>query len=969
MNLFVTAAGTDMNGIAARFGAPPGSLWPSVLLVLVAPLGNLLHVPILFDVYLIFGSTAAMLALMMAGMPTAVLAAITAGAVTGFLWSHPYVLINGILEVLVVGFLHRHWRQNLIIASMLYWLVFGIPFIAFCYYYQLGNEATTTGLIVLKQSLNGVLNAILATLIFIAVQAISGNRASPSNTPKLAVTDTVFITLVLGIAIAGTTPIAIEGHRDQDVQESFVSQRLNQQADLLAERLQRNARQNRIPLDQYLRQSQTSPDLGLAILDQQGEPLARQGSVKSLGLNGGTTMPREDGLSLWLPDDARHALQRWQAGAYNVRHPVHDTPGIAEVILELPAAPLVERIRTNQLRLLVCLFAIVMCGTVAAWFLSALLTRPLVKLTKHSQDLTHRITTGQRPQLPGSLFREYNNLASTLNDVSGALGEAFQSLSETRDALAQRVDDQTREITNTSILLDSVLNAATEVSIIATDTDGIITIFNRGAEQMLGYSASQMVGRCTPTLIHDPQEMQLRGQELSDQLGRPVAGFDVFTARTADGHADIHDWTYIHRDGRRFPVSLIVTAIIDGEGKTTGYVGVALDISERKRMDKLKDEFISTVSHELRTPLTSISGSLSLLLNETVGKIPPALKPMLTIADKNATRLIHLVNDLLDLQKIASGKMEFQITPHPLDQLLSEAVEQNRPYGQERRVSIDLEPCATDITVNVDRERLLQVMANLLSNAIKFSSEDAAVEVRANVNPATGNVTVEVEDHGCGIPSQFHSRVFQRFAQADASDTRSKGGTGLGLAITRELVERMGGQVSFHSEEGRGSTFRVVLPLSSAPQSTVATPVQAISGRASVDSSTEEPPERPLVLHVEDDQDLHSVIRTATAHRFELIWAANLEEAREHVQNLNFQLIILDIGLPDGSGWQLLPDMSLHQPEAHIVILSGKSLDSNQLDQVEATFTKSQTSMDVLVTSLEACLEQRPKLESDRRSD
>lgn len=958
-----------MNRIVTRTGLTPRHLALAGLLLILAPLANLFQIPILFDVYLIFGSLATMLAVLWLGTPVAVLVAISAGLVTAVLWNHPYALINFTVEALVVGLLHRRWHHNLIMADLAYWLVLGMPFIGFSYFFLLGNDASTTALIVLKHPLNGVLNALLASLLALGVRALQGRRG------QLGVADGVFVALLLGITVAGTLPIAIEGHRDQRVQEQFVTQRLQDNAELLADRLAQNARRQQEPLDHYLRQAQASSNMGLAALDLNGQPIARQGTVNSLQLTQGELTQTRNGGRLWLPTDVSHPLKRWQAGAYSVRYPVHNTPGVAAVLVELPAAPLVERIRTNQLRLLASLFAVVMVGSVLARLLSLWLTRPLRHLTQASQGLTERITSGQQPGLPASLFREYDDLGRSFSTVSSALADAFGQLNEAHDSLARQVESKTAEILDTNILLDSVLNAATEASIIATDTDGLITIFNRGAEQMLGYRASEMVGRGTPMLFHDASEVQARGEELSEELGRPVSGFEVFIARAITGEAEIHDWTYIHRNGRRFPVSLIVTPITDSQGQITGYLGLAIDVSERRRMDKLKDEFISTVSHELRTPLTSISGSLSLLLGGAAGEVSAPLKPMLTIADNNAKRLIHLVNDLLDLQKIASGRMEFHLQTLTLADLLNDAVEQNRPYGQERQVALELAQPLPAGSIQVDRERLLQALANLISNAIKFSPDQATVTVRTRTL-ADGRVAIDVEDHGCGIPAHFHDRLFQRFAQADASDTRSKGGTGLGLAITRELVERMGGEVGFTSEEGSGSTFTITLPLS--PADAPYTVVRPNTEARPTTSPTRAPvpaerakrvTTRPQVLHVEDDQDLHSVIRAATANRFELAWAATLEEARHHLKLARFELVILDIGLPDGNGWQLLPELYQHQPDAHIVILSGKALDPEELAKVQASFTKSQTSLDVLITSLEACLERLPEEDRGSRSD
>jgi signal transduction histidine kinase len=229
------------------------------------------------------------------------------------------------------------------------------------------------------------------------------------------------------------------------------------------------------------------------------------------------------------------------------------------------------------------------------------------------------------------------------------------------------------------------------------------------------------------------------------------------------------------------------------------------DITERTRINQMKSEFVSTVSHELRTPLTSISGALGLIAGGIAGEIPAQAYQMINIAHRNSLRLIHIINDLLDIDKLVAGKMLFNIQCQNLMPLLEQALEGNRTYSSDHRIKLSLTDYVPEVKVNVDSERLLQIMSNLLSNAIKYSPVEGTVEIC--VQTQSNSVRVTVIDHGQGIPEEFRSRIFQKFSQADSSDTRRKGGTGLGLAIARELVERMGGQMGYSSIEGKGSSF------------------------------------------------------------------------------------------------------------------------------------------------------------------
>lgn len=490
-----------------------------------------------------------------------------------------------------------------------------------------------------------------------------------------------------------------------------------------------------------------------------------------------------------------------------------------------------------------------------------------------------------------------------------------------------------------TMLLTKVLAAASEISIIATDPEGVITIFNAGAERMLGYSAAEMVGRETPAVFHVEAEVRARGAELTGALGYPVAGFRVFVEPLERAHSDAHEWTYVHKDGREFPVSLVATALRSTDGRVLGYLGIAQDITERKqtetilreqaehtraivdnmvdgviaidqrgtiasfnfaaerifgrraeevvgknismlmpsphreahdgylqrfiatgearvigirrelegqradgslfplelavsqitrmgqpmyvgmvrditdrkRDERMKREFVSTVSHELRTPLTCITGALGLIAGGALGGMSTDVREMLDVAYDNSKRLTDLINDLLDMEKITAGKMHFEFQVQPLLPIVQQAIEANRAYGSGRRVALTLVGEKLDHRVRVDSLRLTQVLSNLLSNAIKFSPEGGVVEVA--VRQSGPRVSVSVRDRGKGIPVAFRDRVFQKFAQADASDTRELGGTGLGLAITRELLERMGGQIGFVSVEGAGATFTFDLPI------------------------------------------------------------------------------------------------------------------------------------------------------------
>ncbi|MBD2461652.1 PAS domain-containing protein [Oscillatoria sp. FACHB-1407] len=237
---------------------------------------------------------------------------------------------------------------------------------------------------------------------------------------------------------------------------------------------------------------------------------------------------------------------------------------------------------------------------------------------------------------------------------------------------------------------------------------------------------------------------------------------------------------------------------------------IVRDITDRKRIERLKNEFVSVVSHELRTPLTAIRGSLGLMLGGVTGELSEEARSLLEIACRNSDRLILLINDILDIEKIESGAIDFKLEPIELVPLVEQVIEANRAYGDQLAVQFQLRETVPGVCVKADGDRLAQVLTNLLSNAAKFSPPNSTVDIAIHRYP--GTIRVAVTDYGCGIPFEFHSRIFQKFAQADASDSRQKGGTGLGLSISKAIIEKLGGQIGFQTKLGVGTTFYFDLP-------------------------------------------------------------------------------------------------------------------------------------------------------------
>lgn len=346
--------------------------------------------------------------------------------------------------------------------------------------------------------------------------------------------------------------------------------------------------------------------------------------------------------------------------------------------------------------------------------------------------------------------------------------------------------------------LESILDEAVEAIIIINETGGIERV-NPAACRLFKAGEQDLVGKAAKIFI----------PVLSDILAAPSNDYkssgnhSVWKALETQG---------VNKDNLHLPIEIGVSKVDLPDRRI--YICLIHDIAARKKVDKLKNEFVSTVSHELRTPLTSITGALGLLVGGAVPEMPGKAMDLLIIAKNNAERLGRLVNDILDIEKLEFGKMQLDIRNFDLLELLRQAIAQNSGYALKYGVRLELvdqQVENTNITIAVDQDRFLQVMSNLISNAVKFSHMDGVVKVL--VETSNHSATVYIQDFGTGIPEEFRKKIFQKFAQADSSDTRKRDGTGLGLSISRVIVEKMGGTIDYITEIDKGSTFFFSFPL------------------------------------------------------------------------------------------------------------------------------------------------------------
>jgi PAS domain S-box-containing protein len=475
-----------------------------------------------------------------------------------------------------------------------------------------------------------------------------------------------------------------------------------------------------------------------------------------------------------------------------------------------------------------------------------------------------------------------------------------------RDRAVQIARTITKDLEHVTAFQRAVLDAA-NTTIISTDVHGIITGFNQAAERHLGYRAAELIGRQTPVVIHVADEIEARSRLLSAELGRDVKGFETFVAKAREGVADENVWTYVRRDGSRFPVLLSVTALRDQTGALTGFLGIGVDISERleaeaaaQQASAAKSEFLANMSHEIRTPLNGILG-LSEVLATT--SLQTDQQDYLDMIRTSAEGLLDLINDLLDFSKVEAGKLVLESAPFSPAAALRQAVRPLAMRSRQKGVELTwrVDPGMPDFVLG-DVLRLRQIVVNLVGNAVKFTSQGAiAVRLGATVDGnGKARLRLEVSDTGIGIREGKLATIFDAFSQADGSTTRRFGGTGLGLSIVARLSRAMGGEVSVESEEGRGSSFTVTMCLP------VASGTAAMPAEADADALPQlaTPAASRLRILVAEDHPINQTlaVRLLESLGHEAAVAENGRAAMERCAKEPFDAVLMDVQMPGMSG-------------------------------------------------------------------
>jgi PAS domain S-box-containing protein len=579
--------------------------------------------------------------------------------------------------------------------------------------------------------------------------------------------------------------------------------------------------------------------------------------------------------------------------------------------------------------------AMALIGLVAAYFVA----RPLKELMSAARQIA-----------AGKI-----DIASLTQEGRGAdIGELGEALRIMQQAVESRETSLRKSEAHLQAIVDNTIDG-----LITIDRHGIILRYNRGCEDIFGYSIDEAIGQNVSILM--PRKIGAEHDSYMERYARTGEKRFIGVRREATGR---------HKDGR--PIDLEVAIAELKVGADVVFSGIVRDITERKKVERIKSEFVSTVTHELRTPLTSIMGSIGLLRSGSLGRLSEKAARMTNLAHDNGLRLVNLINDILDIDKIEAGQLVFKRQPENLTTLLEKAAEQNAAYAHQHGTSILVEPMPNDVIIETDPDRFQQVMGNLLSNAAKFSPTGAKIRIGATMGD--GVVRVSVADEGPGIPVAFRDRIFSKFAQADSSDTREKGGTGLGLSICKAIIKRMDGRIGFETQEGRGTTFYFDLPAhrdADVPVSAEPTPppsdkegrVIHVSPKQQVQSTL------PRVLHVEDDADTCAVVAECIADVAQVTAVSSAEEARDILSENSFDLVILDMLLPGENGDSVLRFLlERSKPPPPVLVFSGLEMAVERWPPVTRALVKARTDIVTLRNTILELLNRAPPPAALKRS-
>ncbi len=867
-----------------------------IILVLSGMAGNYLGLTLFHGVDFVFGSVATLVAARLYGPYWGAVVAAGLSSHLYLLWGHPYAPIIFAAEAIVVGLLSARLGQiNLLLIDGLYWTVLGLPLI--WVFYGAFLETSTTGVImvILKQSVNGLFNALVASILLAHSPIHRWVGVSPER-PKIPLHE-ILLNLMIAFLLVPSFALTVRAGRlafanaEQSVETRLRIETEEASAQLHAwidrhfntleeigtvvgqefadptGRLEESIRLVTSSSNDYLRLEILRQDGGLVSLAR-GEssplaspdlehlesvarslrpvvsnlhiteafpttpvvtvtyPVVAQG--KLVGFVQGYLNPepaqrilegllhddwvhlslldRSDRIFVTLRPNVAHATafdrspeggiafsapgryQRFPEGQspsmkqWNASYEVMETAIADELgwklVVEVPLAPYQTRLFDVLIGHLLIVYLLLVGSIPLSWLISCNLTRPLSDLATLTRLLPESLRSGESITWPKSQVRETDSLTTDVQWMASTLRDQFNEIES--EARQQRA------------LLSTAMESVS-IPIIITDDQAQIVYVNPAFLEIYGYTADEVLGR-SPVFLQGAQSDHTAIRRLREALrGRQRTSVDLVNYR---------------KDGTKIDAEMFVAPIFDAAGRLTHFVGIQRDISTRKAVERMRSEFISTVSREVRTPLAAARGALGLLSTNLLHTFDSRSARLLKIATTNTDQLAQLINDLVDLEQIESGRLELRREVCQANHLVEQSLANSRLLFEQAK--IELQTSLLPAPVMADADKVVRVLDNLLSNAVKHS--DPGTTVQITTRAVAGEVLFMVQDQGRGIPPAHLDRVFERFRYADASNSGQQGDTGLGLPLAKAVIEHLHGRIWAESEVGKGSSFCFTLP-------------------------------------------------------------------------------------------------------------------------------------------------------------
>ena len=788
-----------------------------IVLGLLGFAANWFKLELFFGIDLQFGSIFVMLALLLYGGIAGIIAGVIAAGCTWFQWYHPWAFVSFVGETLFVAWWLRRKSRDVITPAIIYWLCLGAPIVWCSYHFLLDMPAPSVILVILKQAVNGIINALAATIM---VQVI---RLRACDSDELLSLRQLFATTIMAFVLF---PALI-------YQEIEMLRRLQEEEGEIVRLTAHTAARSRDEVRQWLDNHYRDVDptvlrpLLLNLIESPGQKIflvdrsdrvivASRPETKIMEPyrrpTGWTIRPLAEGVFQWVPrpDHVPNPIQRWLASRY-VRELSLGSDLPWRVIIETSPAPMLQSLsRASAISFSLMLVLLVVTVSFSR-LVSGGLVRPLRRLQDVGIDLPRQLAREQTAIVwPESEISEIRGLIVNFRKMAEGMARYVHELRTLNETLEERVAVRTASLQEKTAFLTALLTSMPDL-VFFKDRDSAYLGANMNLARLFGRTQEEMVGVKDDDLYAPEMARQFRN---SDQI--------VLNSGTMLNFQD----SVTLPDGSHFEAETVKAPLALPTGEVIGLVGITRDITERYRHEqeliqaraaaetasRAKSMFLATMSHELRTPLNAILGLSEMLREGIMGDLTPGQQKSLATIEESGRHLLGIITDILDLTNIEADRMELAITSVSVADICRASLLVVEEEAQRKLIDVSLTLRQAPELMSTDPRRFKQILLNLLGNAVKFTPKGGKIGLEVVGDEARRRVRLTVWDTGIGIAHADLEKLFHPFVQVDDRLSRHYEGTGIGLALVARLTELLGGKVTVESEPEKGSRFTVILP-------------------------------------------------------------------------------------------------------------------------------------------------------------